>query len=450
MQYYIRLRGREDGPFDIEDLKRLRGQGRFSTIHEVSHDRRNWQRASTLSEVFSSSASGSFSAAPTAIHTAPAEPPRPVAPAAPAAPPPQEEWYYAQGGQRQGPFRADVLLGLFQSGQLPADVHVWTPALGHWIPAEQVPQFSHAVAEKKLARGSDGSRWLVWAVGGAAAVLLLVILGVAWSLTSSFTTNDVVRGPDDREGLHDAVGRVFVGFETVINGKSFEIPLVSGTGFVVSKEGHLITSDHVVNPDLSSDVFEAEMKALAELKAKGVDLKRAVWVFFGRNEMCHAEVVKTFDDPDLAILKLDHAPKKHFRLSARAEPRSNSDVWTCGFPNLAQIAQSETEKEYASALSAKATIAMRLADKEFSYSLYPGSVGRAYAEAPLGLYWKVEHDAKMASGSSGGPLLDRNGTVIGINTLRLGESGTSFNISLSVGSLRSFIEQTGKFAEWVD
>lgn len=51
--YYIRVRGRIQGPFAIEQLKTMRQRGQFSRAHEVSTDRLNWQSASVLDSVFS-------------------------------------------------------------------------------------------------------------------------------------------------------------------------------------------------------------------------------------------------------------------------------------------------------------------------------------------------------------------------------------------------------------
>jgi hypothetical protein len=189
-RYYIRLCSREVGPLDVEDLKQLRGQARFSTIHEVSGDRRAWHRATTLSEVFSSMPAASLSTTHRPLH-APVlatlvEPP---SPAAPAPPPPQEEWYCAQGGERHGPFRTDVLEELLRSGQLPPNVPVWTPALGNWAPADQVPQFSPAVAGVKSATGARRSRWPVLAVGAVACAVSAAAIGVAWKFASRPSAN---------------------------------------------------------------------------------------------------------------------------------------------------------------------------------------------------------------------------------------------------------------------
>ena len=45
MNYFIRLRGHQQGPFTAEQLQKLATRGRFSRLYEVSTDGQNWQRA---------------------------------------------------------------------------------------------------------------------------------------------------------------------------------------------------------------------------------------------------------------------------------------------------------------------------------------------------------------------------------------------------------------------
>lgn len=49
---YIRSRGKIDGPFTPDELRQLRRRGRFAEFHEISADRRTWQPATVLTELF--------------------------------------------------------------------------------------------------------------------------------------------------------------------------------------------------------------------------------------------------------------------------------------------------------------------------------------------------------------------------------------------------------------
>jgi hypothetical protein len=54
-QYYIRIRGKVRGPFDLVQLRALRERGQFSSFHEISEDRQMWTTASVLTEMFAPS-----------------------------------------------------------------------------------------------------------------------------------------------------------------------------------------------------------------------------------------------------------------------------------------------------------------------------------------------------------------------------------------------------------
>ena len=65
-----------------------------------------------------------------------------VAAAAPPPPPGAVLWHVAVNGQTQGPFDPQQLAQQIRTGQVTATTHVYTPALGNWVSAGQVPQLA--------------------------------------------------------------------------------------------------------------------------------------------------------------------------------------------------------------------------------------------------------------------------------------------------------------------
>jgi hypothetical protein len=57
-------------------------------------------------------------------------------------PPPTSVWHIAVNGQTTGPFDDQQIVGAIQRGELKPTSHIWTPALGGWTQAGQVPQLS--------------------------------------------------------------------------------------------------------------------------------------------------------------------------------------------------------------------------------------------------------------------------------------------------------------------
>lgn len=59
-----------------------------------------------------------------------------------------DQWYYAKGGQQQGPITLLELQGLIRNGTLNHDSDlVWNPTMADWLPASQVPVLNGGAAE---------------------------------------------------------------------------------------------------------------------------------------------------------------------------------------------------------------------------------------------------------------------------------------------------------------
>lgn len=57
-------------------------------------------------------------------------------------PPPVSVWHVAVNGQSRGPLGDAQLLQAIQTGEVTRTTHVWSPQLGNWTPAGQVPQLA--------------------------------------------------------------------------------------------------------------------------------------------------------------------------------------------------------------------------------------------------------------------------------------------------------------------
>ena len=67
--------------------------------------------------------------------------------------------------------------------------------------------------------------------------------------------------------------------------------------------------------------------------------------------------------------------------------------------------------------------------RDFEYVTTTGSVSKVAPEES-GPIW-VQHDAAIHGGNSGGPLIDADGTVIGINTLKHNQAaGVSYALEI--------------------
>ena len=172
---------------------------------------------------------------------------------------------------------------------------------------------------------------------------------------------------------------------------------VTGSGFVVSGDGHIVTNHHVV-----------------------ADCKR-VAIAPGNAE---ASVVARDPRNDLALLKAAGAPGEAARLRTGRGVRPGDDVVVVGFPLRQVLAPS--------AVVTTGTVS----------SL--SGLGNDTA--------KLQIAAPVQQGNSGGPLLDRHGLVIGVvqsklNALRIagvtGDIPQNVNFAANGATLQSFLDANG-------
>ena len=133
--YYIRVRGRVQGPFDLEQLKKLRQRGQFSRAHEVSSDQATWQSASILDAVFAAPKR----ATPAKVEPAPDEPIIEAVDLEEAMPTPKTRasstkpvWHYTVGEEQYGPVTLLELRKLVASGDVMETDLVWKEGMLDW------------------------------------------------------------------------------------------------------------------------------------------------------------------------------------------------------------------------------------------------------------------------------------------------------------------------------
>jgi serine protease Do len=144
----------------------------------------------------------------------------------------------------------------------------------------------------------------------------------------------------------------------------------TGTGFAISEGGLAVTNNHVVQGAATLDVS------------------------FSDGESLNARITAVSECSDLAIIDLEG--DGYTPLSFRKDPITvGLDVFSAGFPAADEIDFDNLD-----------------------FTLTSGIVGSTNAGGELS--WAsvdgvLQHDAQILGGNSGGPLVDENGEVIGIN-----------------------------------
>ena len=187
-----------------------------------------------------------------------------------------------------------------------------------------------------------------------------------------------------------------------------------GSGFIISSQGHVATNRHVI--------AEAERAMVVYAQGDRVFVRPA-------------ELVGVSKTADLAILKIDPIPSTEVVQIASTELVAGQTVMTVGFPGAIDSGSWATlEGVIFSGKSGDGKITNPEAQGDFVPAVFPGSVAKIVTSDAT--RW-VLHSAKISGGNSGGPLIDADGRVCGINTALIpaAMAGADYPISIHASEL---------------
>ena len=159
----------------------------------------------------------------------------------------------------------------------------------------------------------------------------------------------------------------------------------SGSGIIVSSDGYILTNNHVVNSTSSTSYYQIT-------EATGVKVK-----LYGDETEYEAKVVGSDEQTDLAVIKIEKTGLTAAELGDSSSVQVGEFAMAIGNPLGLQSSIS------CGIISAK--------DREVQDS-ETGTI-----------YNLIQTDAAINSGNSGGALVNADGKVIGINTLKLSGTG---------------------------
>jgi S1-C subfamily serine protease len=337
-------------------------------------------------------------------------------------------------------------------------------------------------APKGMRRPPPGSNRTVLVIAGSVgALVLLAGIAIALVLIVRSKTDDTAKNPDTvPEGVisfhastntrardnavAEAVALVVPGIYIRFNDGSWaEDRFGHGSGFAVSPDGHIITNRHVVEKLMN--YRGSQMRRDDERKIRG-EVTPHIWVFFGRDNKFDVdlETVYTSVDYDLAILKVNRKSPRYFALSRTDDARIPmlDSVSSLGFPNTDQKASKILNPNQPVNTDAKNSPVQRgFLDADFNVTKENGGIKknsfRARPDAAELEANYLVHTARIAPGNSGGPLVAKDGTVLGINTLGLLDPRSKEkiiqegqNFALTMPQLRREIDQKVPGVSWRD
>ena len=159
----------------------------------------------------------------------------------------------------------------------------------------------------------------------------------------------------------------------------------SGSGIIVSSDGYILTNNHVVNTTSTSSYYQIT-------EATGVKVK-----LYGDETEYEAKVVGSDKQTDLAIIKIDKTGLTAAELGDSSSVQVGEFAMAIGNP-----------------LGLQSSISCGIIS----------ATDREVEDSDTGTMFKlIQTDAAINSGNSGGALVNADGKVIGINTLKASGTG---------------------------
>lgn len=273
--------------------------------------------------------------------------------------------------------------------------------------------------------------------GGVVGVVLLVGLFIIFALpteseivapprTIAERVIEAVTGEPEVASSSSELGELYAQMQQVIckvvvraevlrnDGKTIRIPIGYGTGFVVSRDGLILTNRHVVE---SGPEYLRDFAVVV-----GWD----ILIVFGTDEeplILEAEITQQSTAVDLAWIRVEHQFEKALAFASTPSPGRN--VMAYGFPGVAQdvteaINEGDTKKRDAERQakldSGEEPDLMEWLGKDSLTITVTSGIVSAIRDTEVGLM--LQTDTFIHGGNSGGPLVDEQGRVVAMVTLR--------------------------------
>ena len=183
----------------------------------------------------------------------------------------------------------------------------------------------------------------------------------------------------------------------------------SGSGIIISEDGYILTNNHIVSTSSEESYYEVSEAT-----------KVTVTLFDDETEY-EAEIIGTDEQTDLAVIKID-----------------KTGLTKAEFADSDNIKVGEFAMAVGNPLGLDSTITCGVIS----------AVNREVTDSDGKTYTLIQTDAAINSGNSGGALVNSEGQVIGINTLKLqGEGIEGMGFAIPINSTEDVTSQLIQYSK---
>lgn len=181
----------------------------------------------------------------------------------------------------------------------------------------------------------------------------------------------------------------------------------SGSGIIISEDGYILTNNHVVSSSSNSSYYQMS-------EAQKITVK-----LYNSDQTYEAKIIGSDSQTDLAIIKIDATGLTPAELGDSSSVKVGEFAMAIGNP-----------------LGLDSSVTCGIVS----------AINREVTDEDGNKYIAIQTDAAINSGNSGGALVNSEGKVIGINTLKLSGTGVE-GIGFAI-PINSTLDVTGQLIQY--
>lgn len=282
------------------------------------------------------------------------------------------------------------------------------------------------------------------------AVCMIACIICVAVVPASATINDAVRA--DTSGVMQVRTFVFVSGERTVQGTSqkynhtnlytvitgdysfdnYEFFAASGTAFLINDKTAL-TCAHVVNEKIWKEEGLNLIDYMNKLRNMGFTVEIECKLVVNKDVTITASVTSQSEQDDYAILELSQSlgGKEALKLADSDKVSSTQTVYSLGFPAVVENFEL-SEEGIGNAFKSNRTY-----DSD-DVTVSEGSIQKT---TNLNNTNVIQHSCPVSNGNSGGPLVDENGAVVGVNKkIAASSSGENFHWATSINEIKKVLD----------